>query len=276
MAYSQNRYKRTVRCSYCNQPGHNRSSCPQLAERIEKIRQTEGDDSYHVRMYDAKKAKRTAKSKDRKCSYCSAQGHNRTTCPELKAHMAETIEQNKVFRAVVLQRLQALGIGIGALCTSDRHRAKIDPTAELSGSADVDKAAFYRVPMIIRHINWEALNFWCTETAYFDSAEATRLPPFLISRMHKLGDNRWLEECGYPFDKEILTLLMGEGTFRQWEDGTHWRSDSKGYYFMEITSPVITPEPPKGWLECNDKSVKALYKKRESYMGSLKSNFCAA
>ena len=31
------RHKRTVRCSYCYQSGHNKSSCPEYAARIESF-----------------------------------------------------------------------------------------------------------------------------------------------------------------------------------------------------------------------------------------------
>ena len=65
MAYSQSIYKRTVRCSYCYESGHNKSSCPQYAARIEEIRQESGDDHYAVAAYDRKKAKRKAKAKEK-------------------------------------------------------------------------------------------------------------------------------------------------------------------------------------------------------------------
>ncbi len=269
MAYSRTTYKRTVHCSYCHQRGHNRSSCPQHAQRIEELRATDSE-NYYVKIYDAKKARRKAKSSDRTCSYCSTKGHNRSTCVELKAHMAETVEQNKAFRAIVWKRFQVLGIGPGALFTSDRHKQIIDPMNMSPKDSD-----FYRVPMVIRSINWEALNFWNTEYSYFDDTDTARRPPLFATQMSALGAARWMDLTGYPFDKEILTITMGERTFKEWEDGTHWRAENKSYYFIEIISPVPAGEPPKGWLDCTDKAVKALYKKRKSYMGPLTSSYFA-
>ena len=69
-------YVRTVTCGYCWTRGHNRSGCPDRAEKIEKDRKENGDDSYYVLQYDREqKAKKT-----RSCSYCKRAGHNVTTC----------------------------------------------------------------------------------------------------------------------------------------------------------------------------------------------------
>ncbi len=109
MAYSQSSYKRTVRCSYCYESGHNRSSCPKHAEKIEELRRTEGEDNYYVRAYDAKKAKRKAKAKDRTCSYCSSKGHNRATCPELRANILKSQAKNAEYRKAIYERMKAFG-----------------------------------------------------------------------------------------------------------------------------------------------------------------------
>ena len=47
-------YIRTVTCSYCWTRGHNRSGCPDRAEKIEQQR-AEDPDSYNVRNYDREK-----------------------------------------------------------------------------------------------------------------------------------------------------------------------------------------------------------------------------
>ena len=45
-------YVRTVTCGYCWTRGHNRSSCPDRAEKIENDRKENGDDGYYVAQYD--------------------------------------------------------------------------------------------------------------------------------------------------------------------------------------------------------------------------------
>tara|TARA_R110002124_G_scaffold89937_2_gene229730 strand:+ start:2825 stop:3661 length:837 start_codon:yes stop_codon:yes gene_type:complete len=278
MAYSTSHYKRTVHCSYCRQPGHNRSSCPKYAAKIEELRIAEGEDSYYVRVYDAKKAKRTGGAKERKCSYCTVKGHNRATCSELQSHMEETKEQNRLFRALVLKRFQAMGVAPGALCKSDRFRNRVENTVvtAIGNRSKGEDPVFYHVPMVIRHINWNDLNFWCTEISYFDKRDPTRCPPLSICPIDKLFNNRFLEQSGYPFDVEILNLLLGEQVSKEWEEGTHWRASSKAHYFLNITSSVPAIQPPKGWLDCADKSTKALYKNRSSWMGPAKSQFMLA
>ena len=145
MAYSQSIYKRTVRCSYCYESGHNKSSCPKYAAKIEEIRQESGDDHYAVAAYDRKKAKRKAKAKDRKCSYCEGQGHNRATCPELRANILESQAKTATFRKAMYERMKALGVGVGTVISTDRFQARVD-------DADYESAR-YRIPHVKTAIN---------------------------------------------------------------------------------------------------------------------------
>ena len=107
--------KRTVRCSHCYQTGHNKSSCPQWKAKIEEWRSAYGDDYYHVRKYDEKKAKKAAAAKTRKCSYCGGHGHNRAGCPKLKAAIAAYASRNAEYRANVLYTLSQSGLGPGSM-----------------------------------------------------------------------------------------------------------------------------------------------------------------
>lgn len=257
MAYSYSHaYKRTVRCSYCYESGHNRSSCPKYAEQIEKIRQESGDDHYAVAAYDAKKAKRKASAKERSCSYCGTKGHNRTTCPELKAHIAESQAKNAAFRKVIYERMKAHGLGLGAIISTDRFTGRVDP--------DDYSSKRYRIPHVIVAVNWNNISHYNREYSYFDNNS-----PWLTKPLTNIA-HPWSSDCGWLWDNEVVKHLMGPDVAQQWIDGSHWRSDSKMQYFCEVTSPVQTEEPPEGWFEGGDvKFWKKVYKKHASWQGAL-------
>ena len=255
MAYSQSIYKRTVRCSYCHESGHNKSSCPQYAARIEEIRQESGDDHYAVAAYDRKKAKRKAKAKDRKCSYCEGQGHNRATCPELRANILESQVKTAAFRKAMYERMKALGVGIGAVISTDRFQARVD--------ADDYESPRYRVPHVITAINWNNIAHFNTDYSYFDHNA-----PWLSKPLCRL-DAHYSSEPGWIWDVETVRLIMGDHA-EQWLDGSYWRAEDKMNYFCDVESPVRTPEPPAKWLLGGDlKYWKSVYKKRNSWQGAL-------
>jgi len=256
MAYSQSSYKRTVRCSYCYESGHNRSSCPKHASKIEELRRTEGEDNYYVQAYDAKKAKRTAGAKDRMCSYCSEKGHNRATCPELRANILKSQAKNAEYRNAVYERMKVHGVGIGAILSTDRFMQRVDMEDYLS--------ARYRVPHVITLINWDNIAHFNRNYTYFD-----KNAPWTSKPLCEL-DSRYNNEPGWIWDPEIVTLLMGEDVARQWIGGSHWRADDKMTYFCDVECPVPTNEPPAKWLLGGDlKYWKKAYKKLKSYNGPL-------
>jgi len=255
MAYSNSHRKRTVRCSYCYESGHNRSSCPKHAEKIEKLRAND-EDNYYVRQYDAKKAKRSAKAKDRKCSYCDAKGHNRATCPELRANILKSQAKNADYRQAVYERMKAHGVGVGAILSSDRFSQRVNPEDYDSGT--------YRVPHVITHINWDNIVHYNRDYTYFDQNA-----PWLSKPLCEL-DSRYTQAPGWIWDTEIVTLLMGADVAQQWIDGSHWRADDKMTYFCEIECPVPVNEPPAKWLLGGDlKYWKRAYKKNKAYHGVM-------
>lgn len=264
MAYARN-YKRTVRCSYCGDSGHNRSSCSNLKEHIENLRTAHGDEHYTVRVYDRKQAKRKASGKSRTCSYCDQSGHNRATCSSLKENIAYTKAKNAEFRKAVYDRLCQLGIGVGAIASSDAYTRRVDENNyELDGEV-------YRVPQILTNINWSGINVWNREVWYFDSAtniEGDNPAPFFTVPMGLLTARSWKNKMGLPFDKELLSLFLPEEYLQDLIDGTHWRADRIGQHFLTVESPAPPTAPPAGWLESEDGKVKELYKKRKDWQGA--------
>jgi len=160
MAYSHPTHKRTVRCSYCWTDGHNRSSCPTLSADVDDLRIKHGDSHPKVVLYDLKKTKRHKKGKERKCSFCGETGHNRATCEDLGKQIAETRAENAVYRAAILQRMRLLGVGFGAIITSERNTNRVNET-----DCNSDR---YRVPQVVTQVNWDNINFWNTTYAFFD------------------------------------------------------------------------------------------------------------
>jgi len=247
-------YKRTVHCRHCGQRGHNKASCSVLKNKIEKLR-TEDPNNWHVQSYDAKKAKRARKGKDRTCSYCDNSGHNRATCKDLKEHLSITKGKNSIFRAAIYKRFQALGIGVGTIISSERHTQRIEPENYEGGT--------FRIPQVITQICWENINFWNQTYTWFDNDA-----PYCLKPLTKI-DVAWVHEGGWPWDHALLKLVLDESSASQFKDGSHYRYSDRFTYFCEVESPVTTNAPPTDWLIGSGRAIKELYKKRKSWNGAL-------
>ena len=158
MAYTYDEngnYKRTVRCGYCYEIGHNKSSCPQKKQNhkdqiAEYEKQLAGDNftddwerNYAQRQLDRHKQqlnKTVNRGKHRKCSYCSDEGHTRRTCSfrkgDMKSWAIKTIDAREKF----IDNMVGIGLGAGAL----GYRKSPYSESELA---------------IVEHINWEAINY---------------------------------------------------------------------------------------------------------------------
>lgn len=256
MSYSQNQYKRTVHCSVCGDRGHNKSSCPALASKIERLRAENGSDHWQVAQYDAKKTKRAASAKSRKCSYCDTLNHNRATCPDLRTNILVSQNKNVTYRRAMLERMKALGVGVGTVLSTDRFRQRTDLN-------DGD-SPLYRVPQVITKINWDFINFFNRDFAYFDGNS-----PWLSKSLLNLTQS-WNSEPGWIWDSGVLTLIMDEEYVTSWMDGSHYRYDKRMSYFCDVESPVKTPDAPAKWLLGGDfKFWKRVYGKRKHYHGPL-------
>ncbi len=123
-------YKRTVRCGYCYEKGHNKSSCPELRKHLRDtianataaIKKNVWEHSWLER--DTKRRlehatkqlhKLEGKGKTRKCGYCKKEGHTRRTCPSRKKDTAETLKKTLDVRERMRNVLLDIGYGPGAL-----------------------------------------------------------------------------------------------------------------------------------------------------------------
>jgi len=256
MAYAHRTYKRTVRCSYCRQKGHNKSKCPTYEERVEKMRHDYGSDYWMVVQYDEKKAKRKAKGADRKCSYCSEGGHNRGTCTILADHMQQTKEANIAYRKTVFQSMVNHGIFVGSVVTTD------------SFNCDPDGGNRYLAPWVITEVCWEDINLWETEFRYYSAQIGERAP----LRMAPLSNpfKSYTHSVGFPHDYTMQYNKMGFTQFARWEQADTWYGQYRNSYFPTVISKVNAQKPPLGWLLCEDegfeKTLKEFYKKRKNHV----------
>lgn len=101
----------TVTCSWCYNKGHNKRSCPKLAERAK----ADGADSWAGREH----ARNKAKGKVKRCTYCNLKGHNRATCKALLGKAVEWRVLNADFRRQAAEGLLAAGYGTGAIIKHD-------------------------------------------------------------------------------------------------------------------------------------------------------------
>lgn len=123
------KYVRTVRCSYCYEVGHNKSSCPALKKYIDKLREENGDHAYSVADYDRMKKKRS----NRSCGYCRNQDHNVRSCEKMNADIDNEFNLNKIYRAEMLEHMRNSGVGVGALIKINNFMDKDYQRTEVLG-----------------------------------------------------------------------------------------------------------------------------------------------
>ena len=104
-------YRRTSRCRYCYEAGHNQRSCPKMKQAA-----IANPNSYI--------ADKVAAYKHRACSYCSEIGHNKKTCKSFFTDYAEAIKKNALYRKNILEKMCKAGLGVGALVDSRYNDAE--------------------------------------------------------------------------------------------------------------------------------------------------------
>ena len=134
-------YNGTVYCRHCGEKGHNKRTCPHYTKQLKEyalreINNGEGYEGYWGKIYN-KRVKKTGlyadgtamskeaikaatKSGKRRCKYCGAQGHNRRTCPTLKADQAAYVERQIEWRKKIKAWAEETGYGVGSLLKVDR------------------------------------------------------------------------------------------------------------------------------------------------------------
>ena len=125
MAYVRDKngsLRRTIRCGYCCDVGHNKGSCTERKRDLKRsIANYEKDKSTKDSQWTYSIARRELhkmdnKGKNRSCGFCKEKnGHTRRTCPERKQKVIEATEETLFFRKRLCEKFVAAGLGPGAL-----------------------------------------------------------------------------------------------------------------------------------------------------------------
>ena len=105
----------SVRCSYCYEMGHNRTTCPERKKRVRQLRQAGDTGHWMVREEDRRIAAKNSKTKTRRCSYCNEAGHNRRSCSELGMAKRTFQKYQSRFRNAIFNDMMDRGLGVGAI-----------------------------------------------------------------------------------------------------------------------------------------------------------------
>lgn len=162
-------YKRTVRCGYCYEKGHNKSACPKrkvdLKENVERYTKELAENKFahdyersNIERYlrNAKDSlhKMETRGQNRKCGFCGDPGHTRRTCPERKRQATEQLTKTLHVRKRTAERMMAVGFGPGALIrtTSNEKLAVVTEVdfENLAASHAVSQDTYFHGAQLIR------------------------------------------------------------------------------------------------------------------------------
>jgi hypothetical protein len=220
-------YKRTVRCSYCYQTGHNTSSCEQKKEYIDS-----NPDSYEARNNKRRVARKAANG--RRCSYCETKGHTRRTCKVYKNDMSTLTVLTKAYRTSLAINLAKDGLGIGALVGCPQT------------TRGQQKLEFEKLYMITG-FNWSDLN----ASAYVNESGYA-----MFGTNIKNPGSRWGTSLALPsmtYDADLDRGNMTDQLATHTNGGIH--ADRYNRTMLISTVPVSDGAPagaPKGWLDATD------------------------
>jgi len=162
-------YKRTVRCSHCYEKGHNKSACKEhkksLHANVERYTKELAEDNFthsymkaNAERYLAQNKhtldKMAKRGKNRKCGFCSHEGHTRRTCPERKRQVSEALTKTLALRNHVAQSMIIGGFGSGALIQVDgQHLAVVTNIAftELAPCHAVTKNRYFNSARLVEY-----------------------------------------------------------------------------------------------------------------------------
>ncbi len=121
-------YNGTITCSHCYSEGHNKRTCPDRLERLERQYGAAKESGEYADYYGRQIAKMTGKNPEtgestkrryegygRKCSYCKEYGHNRRKCEQLSADITRYAALTATCRAEQRVLMLQQGIGVGAM-----------------------------------------------------------------------------------------------------------------------------------------------------------------
>ena len=249
----------TVTCSHCYQRGHNKRKCPTLTAQIKdkyegnvlaaNAARERGDEDLtwyneraeHYRQQYLKrtkidlatgekitnKAAKAARMKNVTCGYCKERGHTRRTCQHVKVDKQVFVEETRRMRIAALESARDLGIGVGSMIPIR------------STGYDVDG-------------EWRSdiLTLRYVQSALWDDCHANR--PNLVFKhidARKLGAPN---QSAYTSRDQIAKLVQANDSALRY-------AAAEGQD-LPVSSLIPTLNPPKGWLQPTEQSLKAAIK----------------
>ena len=250
----------TVTCSYCYKQGHNKRKCPELTEAIERqyhghlnnAKEMRGQGNDHdAKWYESRaeekrqqyikrtkidlasgekvtnKAAKAARMKKVKCGYCGERGHTRRVCQVVKRDQQLFVEQTRRERIAALETARESGIGVGTMIP-------------IRASGYNSDGAWTKTTQLryVKSVDWDG----CVA-----NREKLRVHHVDARKLGAANQSRWtsndsIEQLTAAYQEARTIAING---------------DEK----PPMVSLVPTLDPPAGWLEPTEKSLKNALKR---------------
>ena len=253
-------YNGTVTCSHCYQSGHNKRKCPSLTEEIkgryagatsmaakERAAGNENDATWYDERAErfrqqylkrtkidlatgekvTNKAAKTARMKNVTCGYCKERGHTRRTCQHVKHDKQIFVEETRRMRIAALESARETGIGLGSMIPIRSTGYDLDG----QWSSDI---------LTLRYV----------QSVLWDDCHANRTA-LIVKHIdaRKLGA---VNQSPYTSRDQLTKLVQANGAALRY-------ADAEGQD-LPVSSLVPTLDPPKGWLQPTEQSLKVAIK----------------
>jgi len=240
-------YNSTVHCSYCAIPGHNRTTCPAFAARIEERRKEHGDDDFSVRNYDRRKERKAnnRKLENKKCSYCQERGHTRASCTDYKALKASVVEDIALFKKAWVILINHFGMGAGAILNVDVGRY---------GSYDENNTS----TVILTGYEWENSDLSLLRQVTSDKDDRLCSEFFTgILLKHGADMSEWQKDSK-PINSRVSFNIVPNSLARHNACRGVFAINSYDINLASVISPGVPIEPPKEWYKPNSRVLKGI------------------
>ena len=244
----------TVTCSYCYKQGHNKRKCPALSEKIKdqyegavlmaedaRAKGNENDAKWYTERAEGKrqeyikrtkidlatgekvtnKAAKAERMKNVTCGYCQQRGHTRRVCEVVKRDKLVFIEESRRARIAAFEEAVNMGIGVGSMVPI-RSR----------GWRDEEYGIFTSL-RYIKSMDWDAC----------DSSRPKLFAYHMDAR--KLGAH---DQARHTSRDSIGSLQKAFGEARD-----HAITEDQK---PPMASLIPTLDPPAGWLQPTEQSMK--------------------
>ena len=222
-------YRRTSRCSYCYEKGHNRTTCPKMREEA-----AADPNSWAAVKLNRIKAKR--KATVRLCSYCSEPGHTKRTCSQKPIDAEKLNLANRVWRSKLIESLTEAGIGVGSLLRVKDTRASYTLIEE-----DL---------LLVVDIDWEKTTVDTSSWNYREKDPIISYP--LLNRVKTINHDRQML-CLHQRTGKKISVHFPQLYDNETIELFHYSSRDS----IEVVCPS-DPTPPNDWLICDDWAQKVI------------------